>query len=154
MLNVLVAIIVSSAQAQAPDTLLSKLVGPWSGQGTVLGQASEVRLTWEWTLDGQFLRLSFTNQMGPRRFEGHAYYRAVGNGRYRGAWFDSSGMIRPIEASRDGDALVATWGTPETEVGETIYRLEADGSMAIIDRVRGKDGQWREFGRTRLVRTP
>jgi hypothetical protein len=120
----------------------------------VLGQASEVRLTWEWTLDGQFLRLSFTNQMGPRRFEGHAYYRAVGNGRYRGAWFDSSGMIRPIDASRDGDALVATWGTPETEVGETIYRLEADGSMAIIDRVRGKDGQWREFGRTRLVRTP
>lgn len=80
------------------------------------------------------------------------FYRALGNGRYRGWWFDNSGMMRPIEALRDGDAIVATWGTPDTEVGETTYRLQPEGGMEIVDRVRGKDGQWRDFGRVLVKR--
>ena len=67
--------------AAAPDPLLSRLQGRWQGSGTVLEMPAAVTLTWDWTLDGQFLRLTFNNQMGPRRFEGHAYYRAVGKGR-------------------------------------------------------------------------
>ena len=65
--------------------------------------------------------------MGTRRFEGHAYDRALGN------------------------AIVATWGTTDTEVGETTYRLQPTGAMEIVYRVRGKDGRWRDFGRV-LVR--
>jgi hypothetical protein len=103
-------------------------------------------------MDSSCSSRSFVNAMPKRRFEGQAFYRALGAGRYRGWWFDSSGMMRPIEAALAGDALVAAWGTPETEVGETTYRLTGSGSMEIIDRVRGKDGQWREFGRTRLQR--
>jgi hypothetical protein len=61
-------------------------------------------------------------------------------------------MIRPIEASRLGESLVAKWGTAETELGETTYRLMPDGSMEIIDRVQGKDGTWREFGRVVVKR--
>ncbi len=152
MLNLLTAIVLTLAQPlPPPDPLLARLAGGWSGEGTVLNVPSKVQLNWEWTLDKQFLRLSFVNQMGLRRFEGHAYYHALGAGRYRGAWFDSSGMIRPIEATQEGDAIVAKWGTPETEVGETTYRLMPDGSMEIIDRVQGKDGRWREFGKV-LVR--
>ena len=67
----------------------------------------------------------------------------VGDGRYRGMWFDNSGMFRPLEARRDGDALVSKWGTPETEEGETTYRLLPDGKMEVIDRVKSKDGTWR-----------
>ena len=85
-------------------------------------------------------------------FEGHAYYRAVGEGRYRGMWFDNSGMFRPLDARRDGDALVSKWGTPETEEGETTYRLLADGKMEVVDRVKSKDGTWRQFGQSGLMK--
>jgi len=139
-------------QGAAPDPLLARFAGEWSGQGTVLQTRADVRLTWAWALDGQFLELTFVNTMGKRRFEGHAFYRALGNGRYRGWWFDNSGMMRPIEAVRDGDAIVATWGTPDTEVGETTYRLQPEDGMEIVDRVRGKDGQWRDFGRVLVKR--
>ena len=143
----LLAIVLAVAVQATPDPLLGRMAGQWAGEGTVLKMPAKVQLTWEWTLDGQFLRLTFINQMGPsRRFEGHAYYRVVGDGRYRGTWFDNSGMIRPIDASRVGDSLVAKWGTAETELGETTYRLMTDGSMEVIDRVQGQDGSWRDFG--------
>ena len=71
-----------------------------------------------------------------------------GDGRYRGMWFDNSGMFRPLDARRDGDALVSKWGTPDTEEGETTYRLRHDGTMEVIDRVKSKDGTWRVFGQS------
>jgi hypothetical protein len=150
----LLALFVAAVLQPAPDPLLARFAGQWSGEGTVLEMPASVKLTWEWTLGGQFLRLTFVNQMGPsRRFEGHAYYRALGDGRYRGTWFDNSGMIRPIDARRVDESVVAKWGTPETELGETTYRLMPEGSMEIIDRVQGKDGSWRDFGRV-VVRRP
>ncbi len=148
MLSIAIAIVLAFVQTGTPDPMFLQLAGRWAGEGTVLNQPAKVQLSWEWTLDRQFLRLTFVNQMGTvRRFEGHAYYRATSDGRYRGTWFDNSGMVRPIEARRDGTALVATWGTAETEIGETTYRLMPDGSMEVIDRVQQKDGQWRNFGR-------
>ncbi len=78
--------------------------------------------------------------------------RTSDGGRYRGMWFDNSGMFRPLEARRDGDALVSKWGTPETEEGETTYRLTSDSRMEIVDRVKSKDGTWREFGRSVVTR--
>jgi hypothetical protein len=141
------------------DPLLSRLVGQWSGTGTVLKQASKIEMSWSMELGGQFVRLTFRNQMPASVFEGHAYYRAVdppaaskAGGRFRGVWFDTSGMIRPIEAITDGDSLVSKWGTPETEEGETTYRLLPDGKMDVIDRVKGKDGTWRQFGQSGLMK--
>jgi hypothetical protein len=80
-------------------------------------------------------------------FEGHAYYRPVADGQYRGRWVENAGMLRPLAARRDGDALVSNRGTPDTEEGETTYRLREDGTMEVVDRVKGKDGTWRDFGR-------
>src|SRR5262245_16509045 len=109
------------------DTLLTRFAGHWSGTGIVLGQPSKISIAWTWELSGQFLRLTFRNDMPKSTFEGHAYYRPAGDpstplgagGRYRGMWFDNSGMFRPLEARGEGDALVSRWGTPETEEGET-----------------------------------
>jgi hypothetical protein len=140
------------AQTLPPDPMLARLEGRWQGSGTVLEMPAAVTLTWEWTLDRQFLRLTFSNQMGPRRFEGHAYYRALGKGQYRGTWFDNAGMIRPIEAKQVDDAIVANWGTAETERGETTYRLLPGGELEIVDRVLSKDGTWRPFGRVTATR--
>jgi hypothetical protein len=120
-----------------------------------LNQPSKIDMSWSWELNGRFLRLTFRNEMGtaPKMnvFEGHAYYQPAG-ARYRGMWFDNSGMQRPLDATREGDALVSQWGTAETEQGETTYRLRADGTMEVIDRVKGKDGNWREFGRATYTR--
>jgi hypothetical protein len=152
----LVVLRAAVAGQPAADPLLSRLEGQWSGEGTVSNQPSRIDMEWSWTLGGRFLRLAFRNTMGAgpkaRLFEGHAYYQPVGAGRYRGTWMDNSGAIRPIEARQDGDAIVAQWGTPETEVGETTYRLLASDRMDVIDRVRQKDGTWRDFGRTTLTR--
>ena len=134
------------------DTLLTRFAGQWFGTETVLNQPSKISLTWTPELGGQFLRLTFRNEMPKTTFEGHAYYRPTGDGRYRGMWFDNSGMLRPLEARRDGDALVSKWGTPETEEGETTYRLTSDSRMEIVDRVKSKDGTWREFGRSVVSR--
>ncbi len=144
----------------APDPMLARLAGQWSGTGTVLNQPSKISMTWTWELGGQFLRLTFRNEMPKTTFEGHAYYRPSADpstslkaaGTYRGMWFDNSGMIRPIEATMDGDALVSTWGTPETEEGETTYRLLPNGRMEVTDRVKGKDGTWRVFGQSGLMK--
>ena len=146
LLSLVLAIQVSA------DPLLARLAGQWSGTGTVLNQPSKISITWQWELNGQFLRLTFRNEMPKTVFEGHAYYRAVGDGRYRGMWFDNSGMFRPLEARRDGDTLVSRWGTAETEEGETTYRFTSDSRMEIVDRVKSKDGTWREFGRSVVTR--
>jgi hypothetical protein len=150
---VLLALVLTVATIQTgPDPLLTRFAGEWTGTGTVLNQASKISIAWTWELNRQFLRLSFRNEMPKATFEGHAYYRATGDGRYRGMWFDNAGMFRPLDAKRDGDALVSKWGTPETEEGETTYRLLSDSEMEIVDRVKSEDGTWREFGRSRVRR--
>src|SRR5687768_6671373 len=155
-LLLLLTLIARLGAQTGPDPLLSRLDGKWAGTGTVLNRPAKIEMEWAWQLDGQFLKLSFKNQMGTAPkitvFEGHAYYRPIADGRYRGMWFDNSGMFRPLDARRDGEALVSQWGTPETEQGETTYRLLADGTMEVVDRVKGKDGTWRTFGQSGLIR--
>ena len=148
----LLAALVLVVQANL-DPLLNRFAGTWSGSGTVLNQPSKISMSWSWELNGQFLRLSFKNEMPKQTFEGHAYYRPSAENRYRGMWFDNAGMLRPLDARRDGDTLVSRWGTPESEEGETTYRLLSDTRMDIIDRVKSKDGTWREFGRSTVEKT-
>jgi hypothetical protein len=156
-MHLLLSLIVAAWLAQSgQDPLLSQLAGKWSGTGTVLNQPAQIEMEWAWELGGQFLKLTFKNDMGTapkvNTFAGHAYYRAVGDGRYRGMWFDNSGMFRPLDARRDGDALVSQWGTADTEQGETTYRLLPGGKMEVVDRVKGKDGTWRTFGQSGLIK--
>ena len=146
----LALVVIAGAVVQSgKDPLLARFEGTWRGTGTVLNQPSKIVLTWTWELSGQFSRLVFTNEMPKTTFEGHAYYRPSSGG-YRGMWFDNAGMFRPLDARRDGGALVARWGTADTEEGETTYRLISDSEMEIVDRVKSKDGTWREFGRSRV----
>jgi hypothetical protein len=150
MMNLLLALVF--AMQTTVDPLMLRLVGQWTGTGMVLNQPSKIEMSWSAVLGGQFVRLTFRNEMPKALFEGHAYYRALGDGRYRGMWFDNTGMFRPLDARRDGDALISKWGTPDTEEGETTYRLLPDGKMDVIDRVKGKDGTWRQFGQSGLMK--
>ena len=145
--------------APSPDAIHDLLAGRWAGSGTILGQPSRVELAVERVLDGRFTRLTWVSHIGPapktQRFEGHAYYRGTGfDGGSEGTWFDSGGMVRPLRATRvGGDAVVTSWGTSDTEQGETTYRRTAADALEIVDRVRGRNGEWREFGRSALTRT-
>jgi hypothetical protein len=150
-----------------PDPIHDLLAGRWTGSGTILGQPSRVELTVERVLDGRFTRLTWVSHIGEgpkaQRFEGHAYYRRAEGGANEGTWFDSGGMVRPLRATRTArgsieghatiEAVVALWGTPETEQGETTYRRVSTDALEIVDRVLGTNGEWREFGRTSLTRT-
>ena len=140
-----------------PDPL-AFLAGRWEGTGTILGQPARAELEWTTVLAGRFSRLIWVSHIGAapktQRFEGHAYYQPTATGGYRATWFDSSGMVRPITAELDGEAVVASWGTSETELGETTYRRLAPNRLEVVDRVLGKNGTWREFGRCTLTRLP
>ncbi len=145
------------APSTADDALLTALTGRWAGTGTILGQPARAEMEWVPVLSGRFMRLTWVSHIGQapktQRFEGIAYYQATATG-YRATWFDSSGMARPIEAERRDGAIIATWGTLETELGETTYRPDGHDAVEVVDRVRGKNGEWREFGRTTLRRVP
>jgi hypothetical protein len=155
-LLMMLALVAGAVVQTGSDPFLSRLEGEWTGTGTVLNQPAKIQMSWSWQLGGRFARLTFRNEMGTAPkinvFEGHAYYRPTVEGQYRGMWFDNAGMFRPLEARRDGDALISKWGTPETEEGETTYRLLSGSEMEIVDRIKSKDGTWREFGRSRLRR--
>lgn len=150
----------STPPPPAPDPIYGLFAGRWEGTGTILGQAARVELTVERALDDRFTRLLWVSHIGPppktQRFEGHAYYsRLHPAGQYTATWFDSSGAVRPIRGGPAGaDAVVALWGTAATEQGETTYRRVSADAIEVVDRVLGKNGEWREFGRSSLRRVP
>ena len=147
-----------------PDALITFMTGRWEGAGSILGQPARVELEWAPVLGDRFARLTWVSHIGAapksQRFEGHAYYQRTAGTMYRATWFDSSGMVRPITAAVHGpsggptSALVASWGTGDTEQGETTYRRVSDQELEVVDRVLGKNGEWREFGRSTLRRIP
>jgi hypothetical protein len=150
-------VLAQPAVGPASFGVLTQLEGRWEGTGVILGQASRVQMEWAPALNARFMRLTFVSHIGPapktQRFEGHAYYQPAGEDRFRATWFDSSGQVRPIVASGTASTLVAAWGTADTELGETTYRLTTADRVEVVDRVRAKDGTWREFGRSTLSRT-
>ncbi|HKR59689.1 MAG TPA: DUF1579 family protein [Pyrinomonadaceae bacterium] len=147
----------TAAAPVAPDDVSARLVGAWAGEGKAFGGSSRPEMKWERTLNGKFIKLTYKAEFKSAKgavqvFEGHAYYKSLGGGKYQGTWFDSQGSQHPITAVFESDALTANWGTPETELGKTIYRLTANDEMELIDSVRKKDGTWQEFHRAKLKR--
>ena len=139
------------------DDISSKLAGSWAGEGKAFGRPSRPEMKWELTLNGKFIKLNYKNEMKSSKgetqiFEGHGYYKSLGGGKYQGTWFDSQGEQHPISATFENDALTANWGTPETKLGKTVYRLIAPNEMELIDSIRKKDGTWQEFSRAKLKR--
>jgi len=164
----LLFVLVTQAAAQSTQVgaqsstgaLVNRFHGTWQGDGKTLGMNARLQLKWEPVLGNKFVRLSLRNEMSAaggktQVFEGHAYYQRVERGgetRYEARWFDSRGLSFPINAQVDGESLVAQWGSPETEQGKSVYRLIEPGKMEVVDWVKQKDGAWKEFGRSVVVR--
>ena len=96
--------LVLAFQVSRPDPLLSRLAGQWSGTGTVLNQPSKIEMTWSWELGGQFLRLTFRNEMPkPGRSRGTRI-----TGRRRRAVIAGCGSTTPGCSGRSMRAATAT----------------------------------------------
>jgi len=138
MASILAALALALAQAPAPAQgveTLAWLQGSWRGAGTMFGRPSEARLEVRPALGGRFLEFSYRAS----GFEGRAFYRPAGEGRWRATWFDNRGISFPIEATLGERMLTANWGSPETERGRTVYRLLPDGRLEVIDTAGGRD---------------
>ena len=155
LITILLLLLVPFQATSQSNPLLSRLEGSWQGDGKTLGMAATMQLKWEWVLNKKFLRLTLKNEMstasGQKQvFEGQAYYNAAASEAH---WFDSRGIMLPIKAQVEGEALISMWGSPDKEEGKSTYRLIDASTLEVTDTVKQKDGTWREFGRATLKRT-
>ncbi len=118
-------------------------------------------MKWDWVLGQQFVRLRFENNMRgadgvERVLAAEAFYKPLPNGRFDGTWFDSRGVVLPLQGSIEEATLTTLWGTPETEQGKTVYRLLDGDQLEVTDFVLQNE-QWNQFGHaiyTRVASTP
>ncbi len=144
----------TSANAQLP---LSFLHGDWEGQGTTSGLAASIRHTWQSALNGQFTTLHLSNRMVGNdgqvfEFAGVGYYKVAAEDTVSGVWVDTQGLIRPLRGSLDNLTLTIIWGTEETELGRSVYRVSSADELEAVNSVRNESGDWQEFGRAVLKR--
>jgi hypothetical protein len=147
-----------SLEASSSGAFLDRLQGAWQGDGKAFGLPAHLQMKWEWVLGKKFLRLSLKTRTrgstGQEQtvFEGHAYYRSAGEGKYEGEWFDSRGESFSIKGTVDGESLTALWGAPGKEQGKSVYKFVESDRLEVVDSVRQQDGTWKEFGRFNLSR--
>lgn len=137
--------------AAAPEWL----AGRWSGEGVVMGKATQTRLEVTPALSGAFVEFRYdfrTVETQPTSFEGRAFYRTGDGGRWDGHWFDSRGTVFPLNATLSVDGLTTDWGSSGTERGRTIYRRLPTSRLEVTDMVMGSTGAWRVFARHTLSR--
>jgi len=138
-------------------TLLDRFIGSWLGKGKLMGAEAEFLMTWEWTLEHKFVKLTFQNKIRrsegmDRLFKEHAFYKPEETGHFSGTWFDSRGMVLPLIAKIELDTLTTNWGSPDTEEGRTVYRLLDQNKIEVEDFVL-KNGKWSRFGKAVYHRT-
>jgi hypothetical protein len=155
--GLVLALLIQATPLTEPP-VVTALMGDWRGSGTVNGQGSSITMTWERAVSGAFVRLRFRNEMAPGNgrpamvFEGHGYYQIARPDGGVGTWMDSRGLMLPVEVALEARTLTSDWGSATTERGRTVYRLVEADLLEVTDFVRGRDGEYREFGRSRLRR--
>lgn len=137
---------------------LEKLKGTWVAQGSAFGMPADVEMIWSTTLGGRYAQIQYKIVMHGKEgkdqlFEGTAYYKPAGENKYVATWFDSGGEMHLISATSDANALTSLWGTPETKLGKTIYKLIDNNTVEITDFIQKKDGSWQQFGKNTLSRS-
>jgi hypothetical protein len=145
----------TSGLAQEPGNFIDKFVGYWQAKGTSFGMPADIDMIWTSTLGGRYTQIQHKILMHGKEgkdqlFEGTAYYKPSGDGKYVATWFDSGGDMHPIAATNDETTLTSLWGTPETKLGKTIYKLLDAKTIEVTDFIQKKDGSWQQFGKNVL----
>lgn len=124
------------------DAVLGK---DWMGTGTLMSKEATFTMSWARVLNDQFYQLEFSNETEVFRFEAIGYYQLVGPDSVAGTWFDVRGNTFPLQGNVTSTQLTINWGSPETEMGKTVYSLLEDGSIEVLDYVE-KGGTMVQFG--------
>lgn len=121
----------------------------WEGSGELLESAASFQMEWQAILDGKFYKLSFQNQREESKeyiFKSMGVYRPKSDGTFTGTWFDSRGYSFPLKGNFSENELTVDWGSPQTEEGKTVYSINEDGTISVMDYVL-KDGNLVSFGK-------
>ncbi len=151
LLTIPIAPLCTSRVLAQEHSVIQQFIGAWEGHGTLFGTDATFTMKWEWVLERRFLHLTFKNQTRSRDgteriLRAQAFYLPIGEGRFEGTWFDSRGMVLPLQGSAEQTTLTTLWGTQETERGRTVYRLLNESELEVEDSVWRGD-QLHEFGR-------
>ena len=111
------------------QSFFEDVIGEWEGKGSLFGMEASFKMKWTNELEGKFVRLTFqnkfTDQNGIERImDAHAYYDpSLSNG----TWFDTHGMMLPLQLNIEENVLIVLWGNAETRQGKTIYTIDSTG---------------------------
>lgn len=148
------AVFFSSASAMA-DGFFMGVEGKWHSSEPAFGMPAETTLGFQSTLAGKFIRLNYKIEMTLPSgelslFEGEALYPAKSDTLIKAFWVDNTGNMHPIRAEISHGRLLADWGTPETEVGRTEYKILEDGNLSVTDWVL-REGQYEIFNQKTMT---
>lgn len=120
------------------QTFFDEVIGKtWEGNGTIMKTSTEFEMNWSKTLDNQFLRLDFQNQMNTKKgkviFSATAFYKVKSDSTILGTWFDSQGNMYTLTGEVSNNKLIVNWGTSERQVGKTVYMMMDNGTIEVVD---------------------
>lgn len=142
--------------APVEDAFLDRFVGVWEGEGQIEGQEALEFSSWEWVLGHQFLSVTYmatrlSAELESSTYEGYGYFRPAEGGGYRATWLDSLGVMAPMTARRDGEALIVEWEPRPQGPARVVYRFTGPDRLEAT-YYRRKGEQLEEIGKTTLVR--
>ena len=129
-----------------PDEPWESLLGQWAGAGTLMSQPVEASLTFERTLGGRFVRLTYEARTseGQAIFGGEGLYRCCEPTDFSGRWADTAGHLYVVSGEFAGATLNTAWGDPDVETGRSSYELLESGELRVTDQVLRAEG-WATF---------
>ncbi len=134
----------------APD-FFDQIVGEWHGEGQLFSQPAEFEMIWEWELDRNFVRLTFSIH-GATEMEAIGHYRIRDTEPLVGIWLDTRGEFVELSATATDAGLETIWRSA-TEKGRTTYEFTGTDSLEVHDYYY--DGtDWKLFGTARYMRVP
>lgn len=149
------ALVLSGTPALATDPgdyLVEAFEGRWFSGDDALGRPAETTMLWEYTLDDQFMRLSYRIDMGEAGdFAGVAYYRLSPGEGPDAFWADNYGDSHPIWMEVTDSTMTADWGVEGGKQGRTAYQLLGADEMMVTDWILN-DGEWRQFNQNTFRR--
>jgi hypothetical protein len=142
-----------AAETAAPS--FGEWIGDWAGKGVVFGQPASATVRFAPALDGKAMVQDYSLSLEgsrPQSFWGHGSYLIDAKGVVTGQWTDSARSLHDLKGRLTPGSWAIHWGSPLTEIGRTVHRLDADGAMTITDSTLQSDGSWRQFAEMRYTR--